>query len=197
MPAYLLAVATKMAFANGAGWSHFEDRPGVVETFDSVRSYGMPQMMQVIEDVGARLAAIHPQADALVVGDISALGGGPLEGHVTHDRGVDADLGLFRQGGFQPNGGFVDLAPAELDLALSWDLIRLLLDTGKVEYILLDQEHIDALKRYLVVERRMDTDLVDTVFPSQAASWNLKGVVRHAPRHASHLHIHVAGDPTT
>lgn len=178
-------------------WTQVAHRPGAVAVFDVERSWGTPIMARVLADVGARLAQAHPEADALEVGDVSIADGGPLEGHETHDVGVDADIGLFRRGGFQPDGGFVDLAPAELDLALVWDTIRLLLDTGQVEYILLDQEHIDALRRWLVVERRIAAHRVDILFPSQAQPWTLRHVVRHAPNHRSHLHVHVVGKPST
>jgi hypothetical protein len=178
-------------------WTQVADRPGVLSVADVDRAWGTASLAAVLAEVGARLAERHPDADPLEVGDLSVADGGPLEGHATHDRGVDADIGLFRRGGRQPWNGFVDLRPSDLDLPLVWDTIVLLLDSGPVEYVLLDQEHIDALRRWLVVERRMAPDLVDRVFPSQAAPWTLRGVVRHAHNHKSHLHVHVAGEPAT
>ena len=49
--------------------------------WDPQRSWGASTLVSTIEDVSLRLAWILPEADPLVVGDMSKQGGGWLWGH--------------------------------------------------------------------------------------------------------------------
>ena len=161
--------------------------------WDPERSWGASTLVSTIEDVSLRLAWILPDADPLVVGDMSKEGGGWLWGHKTHDRGVDADIGLFYDNGKQSMGGFVDVTPERLDVAATWRLISELLDTDQVQFMLLDQVHIDALRAHLLDDLGMSLAEVEPIFPTpdKRLPWALRGVVRHAPSHRSHLHVRI------
>ncbi len=165
---------------------------GLYVRWDQNNAWGSSLLVATLEHVSERMAWLLPTADPLMVGDMSRKGGGTLFGHKTHDTGMDADIGLYLADGTQPLDGFVDVPPAELDLEANWLLIRELLDTGNVHFILLDQRHIDALRAYLLDEKHYPADWVDEVLPSRGAPvrWSTHGVVRHAPNHRSHLHIH-------
>lgn len=170
---------------------------GIVERWDARRSYGSWLLVTTIAEVGERLAWELPHADPLMVGDISRRGGGYMPGHKTHDKGVDADIGLYMRGGRQPLGGFLDLRPRELDTAATWATIRALLDTGNVQHILLDQDHIERLRSHVLHEEGMDPATVDAIFmkPGERPDWRVRGVVTHAPNHRSHLHVRITAPP--
>lgn len=166
---------------------------GMLVRWDARRSYGSWLLVQTLTDVSERLAWELPHADPLMVGDISRRGGGAMPGHKTHDKGIDADIGLYMRGGRQPLGGFLEIRPRELDVASTWVTIRALLDTGNVQHILLDQDHIERLRSYLVHEVGMEEAEVDAIFtkPGERPDWQARGVVTHAPNHRSHLHVRI------
>lgn len=167
--------------------------------WDPARSWGTSTLVDTLQSVARRLAFELPMADPLLIGDVSKQGGGTLFGHTTHHLGVDADIGLFFGEGQQPLGGFQDLDPARLDLRSNWALIRALLDSGRVAYILMDQGHIDRLRNYVVNELDVDPAVADAIFvPADTKlSWDTWGVVRHQPNHMSHLHVRIGGRPGT
>lgn len=167
---------------------------GLYVRWDPERSWGASLVVDTLADVSERLAFLLPQADPIMIGDMSRQGGGQLFGHTTHDVGLDVDIGLYLSGARQPFGGFVDVPPEQLDLAATWVLVRTLLNTGRVAYILLDQRHIRALRAHLLDELEMPRDLVDAIFPADGArpeleATRVRGIVRHAPNHRSHLHV--------
>jgi hypothetical protein len=166
---------------------------GLYVRWDAGNAWGSSLMVSTLERVGERMAWLRPRAEPLMIGDMSSRGGGPLFGHKTHDTGHDADLGLYLVGGRQPLDGFVDVRPQDLDLEANWLLIRELLDTGNVQFILLDKRHIAALRAYLTDVRGYPQRYVEEIMPPVNAevTWGAHGVVRHAPNHASHLHVHV------
>ncbi len=173
--------------------------PGLLLRWDPARSWGTSALVDTLHAVARRLAFELPTADPLLVGDVSRRGGGRLSGHITHHLGMDADIGLFTGDGEQPLGGFLDVAPAALDARANWFLIRALLDTGRVHYILLDQGHIDRIRSFAEIELGVERDVLDAIFPSPDARipWERFGVVRHAPNHRSHLHVRVSSRPGT
>jgi hypothetical protein len=164
---------------------------GLYQRWDPKRSWATSYVVETLEVVADRVAFELPLADPLMIGDMSRRGGGRMEGHLTHDKGIDVDIGLFMDDGRQPLGGFVDLRPSQLDVKSTWILIRTLLDTGNVQFILLDQALIDRLKAYVVSEVGLDRAEAERIFPPRDAEppWSERGVVRHATNHKSHIHV--------
>ena len=176
-----------------------DQRPGVYLRWDPRRSWGTSLLVEVMDEVAHRVAAELPLADPLLVGDISRRGGGWMPGHITHHMGIDADVGLYTGDGRQPLEGFLDVAPADLDLHATWVLIRALLDTDQVAFILLDQRHIDRLREYVVAWEGLSPSEAESIFvrPGASLPWGTRGVVRHAPNHKSHLHVRIQVEPQT
>jgi murein endopeptidase len=183
---------TTPASAPAAGWvgSQLPKAEGLYERWDPSRSWATSYVVPVLESVAEKLAYALPFADPLLIGDISRRGGGHLPGHVTHHAGIDVDLGLFWHDGEQPLGGFVDLGPEDLDVHATWILLQALLDSGQVHYVLLDEAHIERLRRH-AIELGVPRAEIDATFLRRDATLDAKtvGVVRHAPNHRSHLHV--------
>ena len=165
----------------------------MLERFDPSRSYGNWLVVETLQQVAERIAWELPHADPLLVGDVSFRGGGAMPGHRTHDIGIDADIGLYARGGKQPLGGFIDVDPTELDAAATWAVIRALLDTGNVDFILLDQDHIEVLRAYVRSEVGLDEASIDAIFaaPGVRPDGQARGVVSHVPNHRHHLHVRI------
>jgi len=166
---------------------------GLYYRWDPRRSWGQSVLVDTIRNASEELAWILPHADPLLIGDVSRRGGGRMYGHRTHHAGADVDIGLYTGQGKQPLGGFVDVNPDDLDLEANWAVIRTLINSERVSFILLDQRHIDRLRAYLLDDLKMSKDLVDPIFPriDGRVPWDARGVVRHAPNHRSHLHVRI------
>lgn len=63
------------------------------------RRWGTPTFVYGIERVARRWAREQPGRPRLGVGDISLMNGGDISGHVSHERGVDADFRPVRNDG--------------------------------------------------------------------------------------------------
>ena len=156
-------------------------------------TWGSPEMVELLMAAGWSLALTMPEATPFLVGDISTRRGGAIYGHRSHRGGVDADIGLYRRGGVQSANEFINLTPSELDLRANWILIDSMLQSGMVDYILLDQMHITALRAYTLRTKQLTPEEADLIFPDPATPglWDRSGYVRHAPSHRDHLHVRV------
>ena len=56
------------------------------------RLYGNEQTIRAILSVTRAYRAQHPHAPLVVIGDISRLGGGPMDEHASHQNGLDVDV---------------------------------------------------------------------------------------------------------
>jgi penicillin-insensitive murein endopeptidase len=176
------------------------DLPGLVTTWNADRSWGTPQLVEAIERGAEEVRWLIPDAEPLVVGDMSMERGGYFAGHKSHREGLDADIGLF-SGNARQTKAFNDLDASTFDVASNWILIRSFLKTGLVERILLDESLIQLLRDYLASTGELTAEEIEQVFPrSPEARWNRdgilhQGIVHHATAHRNHLHLRVLCAP--
>lgn len=152
-------------------------------------SWGSHLMIDSIVQVSRHMRWLLPGASPITIGDISSERGGFLSGHMSHRGGVDADVGIYRTGGLQNPRSFDRLGDA-FDVEANWALISAFLDTGNVDFILLDQSYIHKLRTYVLAKGLMDAAEADEIFPS-ANYYERTGYLRHAPHHDDHLHVRV------
>jgi murein endopeptidase len=125
----------------------------------------------------------YPGTDAVSIGHLSARQGGPLRPHVSHQSGRDVDVGFYYVG--QPNRWYQRATSNNLDIKRTWWLLRTLVLETDIEMILLDQSLITPIERY-AIESGEPRDWVDGLFHSRNGR---SSIVRHAPGHATHLHL--------
>ncbi|MCB9684258.1 MAG: penicillin-insensitive murein endopeptidase [Alphaproteobacteria bacterium] len=161
-------------------------------------AWGTTALITTLESAANRMAMLYPDIDPLLIGDLSTSRGGPLPPHKYHFDGRSADVGLYGWTGdkediYRHGNGFPPVAPRQLDLERTWTLIESLLETGNIEHILLDQTHIDNLKRWLLETGRRTREEVDRTFPSSSTPrlWTWDSIVRPAVNHKEHLHVRV------
>ena len=63
------------------------------------RQFGTSRTIEAIVAIGQRWTADFPNGPAIGIGDISLRGGGKMDGHVSHRKGVDLDIRLMRKDG--------------------------------------------------------------------------------------------------
>lgn len=175
-----------------SGGIQLKTEPELYKVWNLDRAWARPEMVDVLTGAAEEMAWLLPEADPIVIGDISSRYGGFLQGHKSHRAGVDADIGLYWGDARMHLGGFRDVRPDDLDVEANWMLIRSMLDTGLVERILLDQRLIVRIKRYTVESGELTPEEADRIFPiGYTRMWTHTGVVHHAPSHKEHMHVRV------
>jgi murein endopeptidase len=172
------------------------DRDDIYTTRRSQNTYGTQRTIDVITSAAEEVAWLVPEADPLVIGDISKSGGGPLSGHLSHRGGIDVDIGLFYNDGEQSDLGFITLKPDQLDVENMWILIRALLDTGEVERILLDKSLIQVLREYVIESGELSPKESLSIFPyvTGKRAFLYDSVVHHHSGHKHHIHVRIRCD---
>ena len=87
------------------------------------RRYGSAKLIHLLLSVTQAFHDAHPGAPRLVIGDISRLGGGPLDQHASHQNGLDVDVYYPRKDGREVAPTSVD----QVNVPLSQELLDLFL----------------------------------------------------------------------
>jgi hypothetical protein len=156
------------------------------------RAYGASHVIDHLRSAVAVVRALYPDVHTLAIGDLSAEHGGKLDNHVSHQTGLDVDVGFFFK---RVPAGYPDrFAPADanLDLEATWALVTAFartapLDDG-VSIIFLDY----AVQRRLydwAHKRGTPTEDLEALLQYPRGKDSYSGLIRHWPNHADHLHV--------
>lgn len=139
------------------------------------RCWGTARMATVLTAAGGDYARYVPQAPPMLVGDISKRGGGPISGHVSHQRGLDVDI-MFTggPGGFDVRTHTMILAGIARHSAAS--------GPGSLQYILVDSSKHAALRWGL--QKMVGEGVLDAPAAQRASA-----AIRHWPNHNDHFHV--------
>jgi penicillin-insensitive murein endopeptidase len=156
------------------------------------RSYGAPHVVAHLRDVIAQVRALYPNVHTLAIGDLSSKSGGKLAGHLSHQSGLDVDVGLYFK--HMPAGYPDSFAPVsdDLDLEATWALLTALartadLDDG-VHIIFFDYEAQGRLYKWAKAHGTPAEDL-DFLLQYPRGKDATEGLVRHWPHHNDHFHV--------
>ncbi len=152
--------------------------------------WGTTEMIDVIEQTAADMNKRFPGRDRLQVEEIAAKNGGDVDGHGSHENGLDADIGYYKNDGvehrpttgqyFAPsmvNGADVS---SNFDVQRNWELLKSLHRHGKISRIFMDQN----LKKQMCRYARESGDF--------NANQNVLRSIRHVENHADHMHVRLS-----
>jgi len=146
------------------------------------QAWATEETVHYLETAIHAVTAQFPDTPRLAIGDISARGGGYISPHLSHQAGRDVDISYYYVDGVR----WYRRADAQnLDVRRTWAFVRALITETDVELLLIDH----SLQKLLRAEaERIHEDLgwLDTIFKGRGA---LPPIIRHAPGHATHLHI--------
>ncbi|MCK6505704.1 penicillin-insensitive murein endopeptidase [Myxococcota bacterium] len=176
------------------------DLPDLYTTWDPDRAWGTRTLAETLVRVAEEMRWQFPYGDPLVIGDLSREGGGPLQGHRSHQGGLDADVGIYWGKANQHQQGFRTVTTDDIDLAANLAFVQALFDTGDVERILLDRSLIRALRDYAIESGEMTEAAARAMFilPEdgvEGSLFALDQVVHHVPGHHHHFHVRVRCTP--
>lgn len=110
--------------ASGTGYYTYDPRtqrePGGLGT-----RWGTARLVREMIDLGAWWARAHPDAGPIGIGDLARAGGGTIDGHASHQNGLDVDIRLPRR---DRQRGPAD--PGNYDRALAQDIVDRLVARG-------------------------------------------------------------------
>ncbi len=151
---------------------------------DPGNAYGTQETIDSIVRAVDKVHAAFPEGTPkVIIGHISAKGGGRLKPHKSHQAGRDVDLSYF----YKDQKGWYTVANEQnLDRARSWAFIRAFVEDPNVEMILVDTS-IQRLLREHALAQGEDPDFVDRVF--QVSQKSKRPIVRHVRGHATHIHV--------
>ena len=108
------------------------------------RQFGTRQAIDALLSIGRRWAEAYPNGPRIGIGDISFRGGGHMQPHVSHQRGVDADIRLMRTDGSEGSVTYKEPAYSRDRTQQLVDMIRTN-DAMKVELVLFNDLQIGGI----------------------------------------------------
>jgi hypothetical protein len=153
---------------------------------DPDRCWGAPESVDLLVYAILETQKAFPDSSDLVIGDFSREHGGPLSPHISHQSGLDVDVGFFLKKDM-PRRGFVYVRPEEIDLDRTWYFLETLLLTDRVQYVLMDYELQAGFFGYLQYGYSGKRLAYWLQYPQGIAC--RCGVIRHAHGHHDHMHI--------
>jgi LysM repeat protein len=159
----------------------------------STTTFGRPWAMKLMLRSICELRRRVPDVDNVVVGDWSGTLGGPLGRHKSHQTGRDVDLGYFVNN--QKCGNyFIKANKFSLDVEKTWELIRALLDTKRVQFIFMDWNLQKVLYEY-AYEKGFPVADLDLIFQYPESRKSRTGIIRWARGHDDHIHVRFTCPP--
>jgi penicillin-insensitive murein endopeptidase len=156
------------------------------------RAYGTLDLVTLVGEAAQALRKDYPAVERLQIGDVSAKLGGPVGGHGSHQNGLDVDVVFLRRDRREMNPrsaranetgfdeDFVDAKgriSSNFDTEANWRLIELLVSTGRVDRIFVDQNIKREFCEYAAAKGRR-ADWTETLRK-----------LRHWENHQDHLHL--------
>ena len=122
------------------------------------------------------------------VGDISARGGGPLKGHMSHQKGIDVDIGLVLKGEDANETRFRTGRADNLDIARTWALLKAFVDSDDVTAVFLDYGLQKLLYEH-AKKQKVSESTLDVLFQYPRGKGRYFGIIRHWKGHKDHFHV--------
>lgn len=152
------------------------------DVIDERNAWGAQETVDFVTAAALAVREQYPDCPPLRINHIGKQNGGYLRPHQSHQAGRDVDLGFFYPPGEDP-GNLSKKRELAMDLATNWALVKTLITTADVEFILVDRRIQARLYAY-ALEHGEDKAWLDKVF---TGDWT--GLVRHARRHRDHFHV--------
>jgi penicillin-insensitive murein endopeptidase len=147
-------------------------------------AYGTDETIRDLVHCIKRVNEQFPNTPRIVVGTISARGGGPLPPHKSHRTGRDADVALYYKDGKwrynEPAGAH------NLDRARTWAFLRAVITETDVEFVLVDRA-VQALLEEHALAIGEDAAWVSELFHGKGPY--VPPIVKHVPGHTAHMHV--------
>jgi penicillin-insensitive murein endopeptidase len=152
------------------------------------KGWGTSELLQTIVLASAHMERRYPGHGRLQVEDLSARSGGKIEGHNSHQNGLDADLTYYRLDGeehdpiatgqkYSPSMVVNGRISLNFDTQRNWEFMKALHRSGPVQRIFVDR----VIKAELCRHAKLTGEY--------AANVAVLRSLRHEENHADHMHV--------
>lgn len=131
----------------------------------------------------------YPKRQPILVGNMSARGGGRLKPHSSHQSGRDVDLSYPQIWDRKEELNWRTMSASNLDRDLTWSLLELLRETGAVEVILIDKKIQKLLYEYALETRRYTKKQLENWMQYPGSTSAKSPLIQHVPGHDDHIHV--------
>lgn len=170
-----------------AGGVQLQSSDGII-VLEPDKAWGTQQLVQLLEMAALEMREAYPETVPLVVGHLSSRRGGRLSPHSSHQSGRDVDVAMYSKRNRLVRG-FVNMGKKNLDIEKTWFFMETLLETGFIQYILLDWSVQKII--YEEVKIAVPRQRLKTYFQYPRSRGVREGIIRHATGHRNHLHIRI------
>lgn len=158
------------------------------------RSWGTRETVRAITSAFSAVRAKDPRAPKVRVHDLSLRGGGPIDDHQSHQSGRDVDI-TYYQKQIEDVCPLRPIGPAQLDVERQWALLEHWLQRGQLEAVFIDYDLQARLYKHARSQGASAEELMHWFQYPRGRTASL-GILRHAPRHADHMHVRFVCDAT-
>jgi hypothetical protein len=130
-----------------------------------------------------------PKRQPILVGNMSARGGGRLKPHSSHQSGRDVDLSYPQIWDRKEELNWRAMNATNLDRDLTWSLLELLRETGAVEVIIIDTKIQKLLYEYALETHRYDEKQLENWMQYPGSSTADNPLIQHVQGHEDHIHV--------
>jgi len=155
-------------------------------------AYGTAKTVRLIERAVGQYKRRFAKSPKVLIGNLSKRGGGKLEPHLSHRRGVDIDVGYVLKGETLTTTRFKGVNQDTLDPKRTWALVKAFLDTKEVRYIFMDYALQKTLYEYAKAAGTSEDEL-DELFQYPRGRGRSHGIIRHWRSHKNHFHVRFEG----
>lgn len=162
--------------------------PGYMQLYRDVNHiWGTQPLVQTIVCAAQEMNQNYPDRDRLQVEEMSARNGGDVEGHSSHENGLDVDIQYYKADGrehvpaypkqYAPEMVQNGRVSSNFDVQRNWQLLKTLHRCGSINQIFMDQVLIDRLKQYARSINEYNSNAL--IFTR----------MQHWDNHADHFHL--------
>jgi murein endopeptidase len=171
------------------------DGPGRSLKMIPWKSWGTAETVATLDRVLGEWRRRYPDAHPVLVGNLSSPAGGKLKPHASHQSGRDVDLSYPQHWDEKEELNWREMTNENLDREMTWNLLKLLVESGAVEHVFIDSTlqkllYEWAKKNEPVPKRRLSRWLEYPRRPGTTGA-----IVQHVPGHTDHLHVRFACPP--
>ena len=164
------------------------EEPAVLKLRRPHLAFGKPMLVQVIRATAAAVQGSSPHQVALMVGDLSKEGGGCLPPHKSHRGGVDADIGFYFRGAYEPRV-LADATAETIDGDRTWQFLRGLLASGRLQYAFIHYDLQPALLEAALRAGETTESAAKLIQYPRPIDQARATPIRHLAGHDDHMHV--------
>ncbi len=169
------------------------DGPGRKITAQRWKTWATRDTVHSLDKVLRLWAKQYPEAPIVLVGNLSARHGGPLEPHKTHQSGRDVDISYIANWDGKSAVAWQRMSEKNLDASRTWDLLKLLDKHAEIEAFFIDR----SLQRVLLKHAKKHGSIRKDRLRHWLQVANPKGSkiepkIKHVPGHKDHIHVRFA-----